>query len=347
MAKPRKQHQQASKKKLQVKQSQKQTAEAVTAATKGIDGSVSTSKLSPASKAAQQPVPAEAAGSEQTIYGLTNLGNTCFYNSAMQVQHCMCMSLCTCTLSSLPLLVWCTWESCVFKNPFQDHMRSDTPVIVWFFCVQVLVSVPALKDFCTQPHSGPQLQKGPIGGALQELVQTVYGAQCSLPISACSIRSASCKFTVLRITSVEQATWLLLLLWACLLLEVVWCNQENWKNWEPWGAKCSVGFMLAVTEHSRPANFGWEQDICDVLETGHRGAEQAHNPKAAKVSRREGTPQFSPSRLFAAVCRIAPQFKVSSHAKPSTAHWWQSAPPIPLPWICCIRKHRVEVGTLR
>lgn len=103
MAKPRKQHQQASKKKLQVKQSQKQTkTEAVTAETKGVDSSVSTSKLSPTSKAAQQPVPAETAGFEQTVYGLNNLGNTCFYNSALQVQHWMRTFLCICTLPSLP-----------------------------------------------------------------------------------------------------------------------------------------------------------------------------------------------------------------------------------------------------
>lgn len=53
--------------------------------------------------------------------------------------------------------------------------------------------------------------------------------------------------------------------------------------------------------------------MCDVHGAGRRDAEQVHNPKAAKVSRREGTPQFRPSRLLAAVCRIASQFKVGAH----------------------------------
>ena len=46
---------------------------------------------------------------------------------------------------------------------------------------------------------------------------------------------------------------------------------------------------------------------CDA---GHRDGDQAQSAKAAKVSRREGTPLFSPSRLRAAVIKIAPRFKV-------------------------------------
>lgn len=52
-------------------------------------------------------------------------------------------------------------------------------IAIGVVCMQVLVSVPALRDFCTQPQRRPQIRKGPIGAALQELVQTVYGAHRS------------------------------------------------------------------------------------------------------------------------------------------------------------------------
>lgn len=45
---------------------------------------------------------------------------------------------------------------------------------------QVLVAVPALRDFCILPQPGEQLKKGPIGRALEELVQTVYGGSLTL-----------------------------------------------------------------------------------------------------------------------------------------------------------------------
>ena len=53
--------------------------------------------------------------------------------------------------------------------------------------MQALVSVPALRNFYTQPQpqKGRQLEKGSIGAALQEVVQTVYGALHSEPPSAC------------------------------------------------------------------------------------------------------------------------------------------------------------------
>lgn len=41
--------------------------------------------------------------------------------------------------------------------------------------LQVLVSVPMLKDFCLELSSSHHLRLGPIGLALRELVQTVYG----------------------------------------------------------------------------------------------------------------------------------------------------------------------------
>ncbi len=53
--------------------------------------------------------------------------------------------------------------------------------------------------------------------------------------------------------------------------------------------------------------------VVHVHGAGHKEAEHAHTTKGARVSRREGTPLFSPSRLRAAVIRIAPQFKVLPH----------------------------------
>lgn len=93
MAKPRKQHQQASKKKLQVKQNQKQAkaGSAEADAKRNSQGSEApaASKQPSGTSAAQQHKPAETSGSDHaTVYGLINLGNTCYYNSALQVQHC-------------------------------------------------------------------------------------------------------------------------------------------------------------------------------------------------------------------------------------------------------------------
>ena len=41
--------------------------------------------------------------------------------------------------------------------------------------LQVLFSVPMLRDFCLELSSSHHLRLGPIGLALRELVQTVYG----------------------------------------------------------------------------------------------------------------------------------------------------------------------------
>ena len=51
---------------------------------------------------------------------------------------------------------------------------------------QVLVAVPTLRDFCTLPQPGEQLKKGPIGRALEELVQTVNGGQHAPLQPACN-----------------------------------------------------------------------------------------------------------------------------------------------------------------
>ena len=55
--------------------------------------------------------------------------------------------------------------------------------------MQALVSVPKLRDFCLEPAGSHRLRKGPIGSALQELVQTVYGEwDFSRAVSAVQLR---------------------------------------------------------------------------------------------------------------------------------------------------------------
>ncbi len=68
MGKQRKQRQQPSKKKVQVKQKITKQESSSTAAAK---------------KVADPQVPEDA--KHIRVYGLSNLGNTCFYNSALQV----------------------------------------------------------------------------------------------------------------------------------------------------------------------------------------------------------------------------------------------------------------------
>ncbi len=43
---------------------------------------------------------------------------------------------------------------------------------------------------------------------------------------------------------------------------------------------------------------------------GQKELSEAQNAKLSKVSERAGNPVFSPSRLLAAICKVAPQFKV-------------------------------------
>ena len=43
---------------------------------------------------------------------------------------------------------------------------------------------------------------------------------------------------------------------------------------------------------------------------GRKELSEAQNAKLSKLSERAGNPVFSPSRLLAAVCKVAPQFKV-------------------------------------
>ena len=69
MGKQRKQRQQPSKRKVQVKQK----------IAKQDSGSAA-----PAKKSTDAKVPEDAKHIQ--VYGLNNLGNTCFYNSALQVQ---------------------------------------------------------------------------------------------------------------------------------------------------------------------------------------------------------------------------------------------------------------------
>lgn len=86
MVKPRRSQQQQSKKKLQVKQRKQSKAEK--GAEKSKESSISSVSPDNASKettAAKTEAPGE---SSVTVYGLNNLGNTCFYNSALQVCGC-------------------------------------------------------------------------------------------------------------------------------------------------------------------------------------------------------------------------------------------------------------------
>lgn len=92
MAKQRKQHQQPSKKKLLVKQKLSKV-ETEAADAKGSSHGKEKQPENPANAkpqlatktTQQQLISADAAETEQTVYGLNNLGNTCFYNSALQV----------------------------------------------------------------------------------------------------------------------------------------------------------------------------------------------------------------------------------------------------------------------
>ena len=59
---------------------------------------------------------------------------------------------------------------CHSPNPQARHVHVTGACMV-----QVLVSVPQLRDCCLQPMDPHPVKKGPIGAALQELVQSVYG----------------------------------------------------------------------------------------------------------------------------------------------------------------------------
>lgn len=45
---------------------------------------------------------------------------------------------------------------------------------------------------------------------------------------------------------------------------------------------------------------------------GQKEMSEVQSAKVSKVSERAGNPVFSPSRLLAAICKVAPQFKVSA-----------------------------------
>lgn len=64
--------------------------------------------------------------------------------------------------------------------------------------MQALVSVPKLRDFCLEPAGSHQLRKGPIGSALQELVQTVYGARTTSHAHFCCRTAAETQAHTLR-----------------------------------------------------------------------------------------------------------------------------------------------------
>ena len=62
----------------------------------------------------------------------------------------------------------------------------------------------------------------------------------------------------------------------------------------------------------RPSHDAWAglyRRCLSAMAAGLR-EEGAQDAKSAKLSRKGGAPIFSPSRLLAALCRVAPQFKV-------------------------------------
>ena len=163
MGKQRKQRQQPSKKKVQVKQKLAKQDPAGTA---------------PAKKPVDAIAPEDA--NNTCVYGLNNLGNTCFFNSALQASpHNMSSSALQQEYmhSVLP-----GTEGGPAKQAMCHSLSSlARHVHVTGACtVQVLVSVPQLRDCCLQPMDSHPVKKGPIGAALQELVQSVYGARMRL-----------------------------------------------------------------------------------------------------------------------------------------------------------------------
>ena len=163
MGKQRKQRQQPSKKKVQVKQKLAKQDPAGTA---------------PAKKPVDAIAPEDA--NNICVYGLNNLGNTCFFNSALQASpHNMSSSALQQEYmhSVLP-----GTEGGPAKQAMCHMCHSLTSLarhvhVTGACTVQVLVSVPQLRDCCLQPMDTHPVKKGPIGAALQELVQSVYGAR--------------------------------------------------------------------------------------------------------------------------------------------------------------------------
>jgi hypothetical protein len=74
-------------------------------------------------------------------------------------------------------------------------------------CLQALCSIPALRDAYVQPTNGAQLKKGPIGSAMEELIQTIYGAidaECCFSIHAAQLAPSNITSSILPAVMPEE-----------------------------------------------------------------------------------------------------------------------------------------------